>query len=241
MLLIPAMELKGGHCVKRKPGKPNEVVTHAESPTAMAQRLMKSGARRLHVNDLDSLVSGRPAHASAVKEIVAACPGIVVQVGGGMRSEETVLQYIEAGAEFVVLGTRTATAPHFINDLCLEYPGHIIVSLDAKGGRVAAEGWSKLAHTAVAEVAEHFQREGVAAIVYTTVGEAMGDATEMQAVAELARAVAIPVIAAGPYAQLDEVRALCKAAGEELLGALVGDGLDFAQARKLLESPAGKA
>lgn len=234
MLLIPSVELKGGKCVKRKPGKPNETTAYPESPAAFAQRLVKAGARRLHVNDLDSLAAGKPAHAAVVKEIVAACPGIAVQVGGGMRSEETVLSYIEAGADFVVLGTRAATAPHLINDLCLEYPGHIIVSLDAKDGKVAAEGWSKLAHTAVGEVAEHFQREGVAAIVYTPVGDATATA-EVQAAADMARAITIPVIAAGPYTQLDEVRALCKAAAGELLGAIVGDGLDLAQAQKLAE------
>lgn len=233
MLLIPSVELKGGKCVQRKPGKPNETTVHAESPVAFAQRLAKAGARRLHVNDLDSLAAGKPAHAAVVKEIVAACPGVAVQVGGGMRSEEAVLPYIEAGADFVVLGTRAATAPHLINDLCLEYPGHIIVSLDAKGGKVAAEGWSKLAHTDVAEVAEHFQREGVAAIVYSPVGDAVTAA--VQAAADMARAITIPVIAAGPYTQLDEVRALCKAAAGELLGAIVGDGLDLAQAQKLAE------
>lgn len=235
MLLIPAVELKGGKCVQRKPGKPNEAAAHAESPVAFAQRLVKAGARRLHVNDLDSLAAGKPAHAAVVKEIVAACPGVAVQVGGGMRSEEAVLPYIEAGAEFVVLGTRAATAPHLINDLCLEYPGHIIVSLEAKDGKVAAEGWSKLAHTAVAEVAEHFQREGVAAIVYTPVGDAATAAAEIQAAADMARAITIPVIAAGPYTQLDELRTLCKAAAGELLGAIVGDGLDLAQAQKLTE------
>ena len=238
MLLIPAMDLKGGKCVRHKSDKPNEAVPQAESPVAMALRLVKLGVHRIHVNDLDSLVSGKPAHASVVREIMAACPGVAVQVGGGMRSEETVLPYIEAGADFLVLGTRAATAPHLINDLCLEYPGHIIVSLDAKGGKVEAEGWSKLAHTAVLEVAEHFQREGVAAIVYTMVGDANGVATEMKAAAEVARGLAIPVIAAGPYTQLDEVHALCKVAGDDLLGAIVGDGLDLVQARKLVENPA---
>ena len=241
MLLIPSMELKGGKCVRHKPGKANETTPYADDPVELARRWVKAGARRLHLTDLDSLASGKPAHAALAREIVAACPGVPVQVGGGMRSEETVIPYIEAGVDFVVLGTRAATAQHLVNDLCLEYPGHIIVSLEAKDGKVAAEGWSKLAHTDATEVAEHFQREGVAAIVYTPVGEGAPDGAGMQAAAEVARAIAIPVIAAGHLASLDDVRTLCKTAAGELLGALVGDGLnggalDLAQAQKLADS-----
>ena len=241
MLLIPSMELKGGKCVRHKPGKPNETTPYADDPVALARQWVKAGARRLHLTDLDSLASGKPGHAALAREIVAACPGVPVQVGGGMRSEETVIPYIEAGVDFVVLGTRAATAQHLVNDLCLEYPGHIIVSLEAKDGKVAAEGWSKLAHTDATEVAEHFQREGVAAIVYTPVGDGAPDGAGMQAAADVARAIAIPVIAAGHLASLDDVRTLCKTAGGELLGALVGDGLnggalDLAQAQKLADS-----
>ena len=232
MLLIPSMELKGGKCVRRTQGKPGETTAYAEDPAALAQKWVKAGARRLHVNDLDSLAAGKPAHTAIVREIVAACPGVPVQVGGGMRSEETVLSYIEAGADFVVLGTRAATAPHLVNDLCLEYPGHIIVNLDAKGRKVAAEGWSKMSDTDVTEVAEHFQREGVAAIVYTP----MGDGGGMEAAAEVARVLAIPVIAAGSVASLDDVRTLCGAAGQDLLGAIVGESFDLAQAQKLADS-----
>lgn len=244
MLLIPYMELKGGKCVRRKPGKGNEITAYADDPVALARQWVKAGARRLHVSDLDSLASGKPAHTALLREIVAACPGVPVQVGGGMRSEETVLPYIEAGADFVVLGTRAATAPHLVNDLCLEYPGHIIVSLDAKDGKVAAEGWSKMSDTDVTEVAEHFQREGVAAIVYTPVGDAAVGG--MQAAAEVARVLAIPVIAAGSVATLEDVRALCGAVGQDLLGAIVGDGLnggalDLGQAQKLADSLSTKA
>ena len=235
MLLIPSMDLKGGKSVHRKPGKANEVAAYAEDPVTLAQQWVKAGARRLHVNDLDSLPAGKPAHAKLLSRIVAACPGVPVQVGGGMRSEETVLPYIEAGAEFVVLGTKAATAPHFVNDLCLEYPGHIIVSLDAKGGKVAAEGWSKMSDTDVTEVAEHFQREGVAAIVYTPVEGGTLDGA-LQAAAAVARAITIPVIAAGSCASMEDVRHLCKAAGQDLLGAIVGDGMDLAQAQKLADS-----
>lgn len=246
MLLIPSMELKGGKCVRLKPGKTNETLPYADDPVALAHQWVKAGARRLHLNDLDSFVSGKPAHTALVRQIVAACPGVQLQVGGGMRSEETLLPYIEAGADFVVLGTRAATAPHLVNDMCLEYPGHIIVSLDAKDGKVAAEGWSKLTDTAVTEAAEHFQREGVAAIVYAPVGDGAPGGAGMRAAAEVARAITVPVIAAGRIASLEDVRTLCQTAGADLLGAIVGDGLnggalDLAQAQKLADSLSPKA
>lgn len=246
MLLIPSMELKGGKCVRMKPGKVNETAVYAEDPVALARQWVKAGARRLHLNDLDSFASGKPAHTALVREIVAACSGVQLQVGGGMRTEETVLPYIEAGADFVVLSTRAATAPHLVNDLCLEYPGHIIVSLDAKDGKVAAGGWSKLADTAVTGVAEHFQREGVAAIVYAPVGDGAPGGAGMRAAAEVARAIAIPVIAAGSIGTLEDVRTLCQATGSDLLGIIVGDGLnggalDLAQAQKLADSLTPKA
>ena len=231
MLLIPALDLKDGKQVRRNGA--------ASDPVAAAQAWVKAGARRLHLNDLDSAASGKPAQAALVKRIVAACPGVPVQVGGGMRSEEAVSTYIEAGADFVVLGTRAVTAPHLVNDLCLEFPGHIIVSLDTKDGKLATEGWSKFADAGVTEVAEHFQREGVAAILFNPVGAA-GNGACVSAAAELARAIAIPVLVAGGVASLEDVRSLCKHAGEDLMGAVVGaaldDGLDLAQAQKLADS-----
>ena len=231
MLLIPALDLKDGKLARAKNG--------ASDPVAVAQAWVKAGARRLHVNDLDSAATGKPAQAAVVKRIIAACPGVPVQVGGGMRSEEAVATYIEAGVDFVVLGTRAVTSPHLVNDLCLEYPGHIIVSLDTKDGKVATEGWSKFADAGVAEVAEHFQREGVAAILYNPVGGASNGAC-VSAATELARAIAIPVLVAGGVASLEDVRALCQHAGEDLMGAVLGaaldGGLDLAQAQKLADS-----
>lgn len=243
MLLIPSLELKGGKCVRKPAGKPNakphESVAYADDPVAEAAKWVKAGARRLQLTDLDSLAAGKPGHASLVQRIVAACPGVQVQVAGGMRSEEAVLAYIEAGADFVVLGMRALTAPHLVNDLCLEYPGHIAVAMDVKDGKVATEGgWSKLADADMEEAAEHFQREGVAAIVFNPAGGT--DKRCVESAAVLARAVATPVIAAGGVATLDDVRAACGAAGEDLLGVLVCeplyDGFDLAAAQKLADS-----
>lgn len=242
MLLIPSLELKGGKCVRKPPGKPqakpHESVAYADDPIAEAQKWVKAGARRLQVVDLDSTSSGKASQAALVQRIVAACSGVPVQVAGGMRSEEAVLGYIEAGADFVVLGMRALTAPHLVNDLCLEYPGHIVVALDIKNGKVATEGgWSKLANTDMSEAAEHFQREGVAAIVYTAADGANGC---IEAAATLARAIATPVIASAGISDLEDVRKACGGAGQELLGVLVCEplhnGLDLAAAQKLADS-----
>ena len=241
MLLIPSLELKGGKCVRRPSGKPQaKPHEYAQDPVALAQAWVKAGARRLQVTDLDSLGGGKAAQVALVQRIVAACPGVPVQVAGGMKSEEAVLAYIEAGADFVVLGMRALTAAHLVNDLCLEYPGHIVVALDVKDGKVATEGgWSKLAHADLAEAAEHFQREGVAAIVYHQAG---GDHQGcIGPAAELGRAITTPVIAAGGIASLDDVRTAVKQAGDDLLGVIVGDplhdGLDLAAAIKLAAKP----
>ena len=238
MLLIPSLELKGGKCVRKPSGKappkPHENV--ADDPVTQAQQWVKAGAKRLQVTDLDSMSTGKAAQAALVQRIVAACPGVPVQVAGGVKSEEAVLAYIEAGADFVVLGMRALTAAHLVNDLCLEYPGHIVVALDVKDGKVATEGgWSKFAHADLAGVADHFQREGVAAIVYCNAG---GDHKgSVRPAAELGRAITTPVIAAGGIGSLDDVRKAAAEAGDDLLGVIVDDalhdGLDLAAAIRL--------
>lgn len=242
MLLIPSLDLKGGKCVRRKPGAPKEFSAYADDPVAVARKWIDAGARRLHVTDLDGLDSGKATQGAVIRKLVEAFPQVPIQVGGGMRSEESVAVYIDAGAAYIVLGTRAATAPHFVNNLCLEYPGHVIVGLDGKGGKVAAEGWSKLADNKVVEAAEHFQREGAAAIVYTELGaNGAPNGSCVQAASELARGIAIPVIAAAGVGSLDDVRSLCADGGEGLLGAIVGEALyagslDLAAAQKLADS-----
>ena len=243
MLLIPSLELKGGKCVRKPPAAPSakahETVAYADDPVAEASRWVKAGACRLQIVDLDSLTFGKPVHAPVVQRIVAACPGVPVQVAGGMRSEEAVLAYIEAGSDFVVLGMRALTSAHLVNDLCLEYPGHIVVAMDVKDGKVATEGgWSKLADADMSEAAEHFQREGVAAIVFCAVGA--DPKAYIESAAALGRRIATPVIAAGGIAKLDDVKSLCAAAGEDLYGVVVSealhDGFDLAAAQKLADS-----
>lgn len=237
MLLIPSIEIKGGKCLA--PGKASGAA-FSEDPAALARQWVKAGARRLHLSDLDS-ASGKAVNAAAVEKVVAACPEVPVQVGGGVRSEEGVAAYIEAGAHFVVLGMRALTTPHFVNDLCLEFPGHIIVGLEARDGKLASEGWSKLSDNDAAKAAEHLQREGAAAIVYAEAGGKGMDGTCIEGASELARAVAIPVIAASGVTTLADVRKLCAPAGEGVMGAILGQALyegvlDLTAAQKLADS-----
>ena len=242
MLLIPAIELKSGKCVLPHSARAREVMAYTGDPVAVARQWVKAGARRLHVVDMDGAQSGKPANAAAIHAIVTACPGVPVQVSGGIRSDEMVASYFEAGVSYVVLGTKAVTAPHFVNDLCFEYPGHIIVGLDARDGRVAAEGWSKLANHDVLDAAEHFQREGAAAILYNDFGSNdNADGLHVKATLALAHAITIPVITAGEMASLLAVKKLCEAGGGVLEGAILGRALyegrlDFAKAQELADS-----
>ncbi len=235
MLLIPAINLKNGHCVRGK-----TVVD--KDPVALARRWIEAGARRLHVIDLDGAVSGEPANADAIHAIATAFPDLPLQVGGGIRSEETVQVYLEAGVDWVIIGTRAVTTPHFVNDLCLEFPEHIMVGLDARAGRLAIDGWSKLSTHDLLDTARHLERDGIAAFVFTDIerdGKLGG--INAEATIELARAVSVPVFASGGVSSLDDVRALVAAREDNLAGAIVGralyDGkIELAEAQRLADS-----
>jgi phosphoribosylformimino-5-aminoimidazole carboxamide ribotide isomerase len=241
MHLIPAMTIKDGKCVRPvtvRAGSTAPVsyeVVEAD-PGVLAARYVASGARRLHVADLDG-AAGRPPNFEAVRRIAAAAGKAEVQVGGGIRAEETVSGYLEAGAQYVVIGSRAVITPHFVQDMCLEFPGHVIVGLDVRNGKLATEGFSKLTQHTLGEVGQLFERDGVAAIVVndlTRDGALAG--ANVEAALELARAVTVPVIVAGGVSTLADVEALCAAAGEGVTGAIVGRAfregkLDLAQAQ----------
>ncbi|HEX6549991.1 MAG TPA: HisA/HisF-related TIM barrel protein [Gammaproteobacteria bacterium] len=237
MLLIPVIELKHGKCTRSLPG----VKSAGDDPVQVARHWLQAGARRLHIVDLDSEAGGKPANAASVRDIVAACDGIPAQVAAGIRSEDNAEAYFNAGAEYLVLGPRAVSAPHLVNDLCLEYPGHIMVSLDIRDGRLVAEGWSKHANHDVVAVAEHFQREGVAAVVCNAVKNTADAAVDPDAALQLAQVVALPVIVADGLATLDQIKRLGADAGAALSGALVGEALysgklDFGKAQRLADS-----
>jgi phosphoribosylformimino-5-aminoimidazole carboxamide ribotide isomerase len=240
MLLIPAIDVKDGRCVRLRQGRMDDVTEFSDDPVAMATRWIEAGAKRLHVVDLDGAVVGRPVNAGVVQAIARKFPAIPIQIGGGIRDEDSVQAYLEAGVQYVIIGTKAISAPHFVNDLCLEFPGHIIVGLDAKDGKLAIKGWSKLSNHDVIDIAQRFEQDGVTAIVYTDISrDGMLTGVNIAATVGLARAVNIPIIASGGVTHLDDVKSLCEVAEEGIAGVIIGRALyegsiDLADAQALV-------
>jgi len=241
MLLIPAIDLKDGKCVRLRQGRMDDETIFADDPLAMAQRWVDAGAQRLHLIDLNGAFAGKPMNADVIHRIAEAFPEVPIQVGGGIRDEDTVQLYLDAGVQYVIIGTKAVSAPHFINDLCLEFPGHIIVGLDAKDGKVAIDGWSKLSHHDVIDMAKHFERDGVHAIIYTDISrDGMMQGVNVEATAKLASEISIPVIASGGISKLDDIRALQAVEDEGIIGTIIGRALyegtiDLAEAQRLVD------
>lgn len=240
MELIPAIDIKDGKCVRLRQGRMDAETVYGD-PVQMAQRWVAAGARRLHLVDLNGAVNGRPGNADIIHTIAETHRDTVIQVGGGIRDEDTIQTYLDAGVNYVIIGTRAVTTPHFVSDVCLEFPGHIIVGLDAKDGKLATEGWSKLSHHDVVDMARRFEDEGVASIVYTDIGrDGMLTSVNVESTVRLCRHVKIPVIASGGIHNLDDIRALCAAANEGIAGAITGRAiyegtLDFTAAQTLAD------
>jgi phosphoribosylformimino-5-aminoimidazole carboxamide ribotide isomerase len=213
----------------------------SDDPVAMARRWVELGARRLHIVDLNGAFAGKPVNGAAIQAIRSAFPDVSLQVGGGIRDEDTIQAYIDMGVRYVILGTKAVNAPHFVSDVCVEFPGHIIVGLDAKDGKVAIDGWSKLSGHDVIDLAKKFQDDGVEAIIYTDIGrDGMMTGVNVEATAKLASSVKIPVIASGGITNIDDIRRLCETDEPGIVGAITGRAiyegtLDFAAAQKLAD------
>ncbi|MDH3972579.1 MAG: 1-(5-phosphoribosyl)-5-[(5-phosphoribosylamino)methylideneamino]imidazole-4-carboxamide isomerase [Gammaproteobacteria bacterium] len=244
---MPAIDLKDGKCVRLRQGRMEDETIFGDDPVAVAERWVEAGARRLHMVDLNGAFAGKPVNAAAVRAVAEAFPDLPIQVGGGIRDEETVQAYLDAGVQFTIIGTAAVSAPHFVNDLCAEFPGHIIVGLDAKDGKVAIDGWSKLSHHPVIDMAQRFENDGVEAIIFTDIGrDGMMSGVNVESTVELAQAIRIPVIASGGITNMDDIQTLCGVADEGIIGAITGRAiyegtLDLAEAQKLADSLCGSA
>ncbi len=226
MLIIPAIDLKDGKCVRLRQGRMEDVTVFSDNPLEMAAQWVDAGAKRLHIIDLDGAATGNPINVRVINQIAEKYPDIPIQVGGGIRDSDTVQTYLEIGVQYTIIGTKAVSAPHFVNDLCLEFPGHIIVGLDARNGKVATNGWSKLSNHDVIDLAQRFEHDGVAAIIYTDISrDGMMQGVNLESIVNMAQEINIPVIAAGGVTTLDDIRALCAVEGEGVEGVIVGRAL----------------
>ena len=238
MLLIPAIDLKDGHCVRLIQGDMEQSTTFGEDPAAMARKWLDAGARRLHLVDLNGAFAGQPKNLSAIKSILKEVNGeIPVQLGGGIRDLDTIERYIDAGLEYLIIGTAAVKNPGFLQDACSAFAGHIIVGLDAKDGKVAIDGWSKLTGQDVISTAKRFEDWGVESIIYTDIGrDGMLSGINIDATVTLAQSLKIHVIASGGLAGMNDIEELCKVEGEGVEGVICGRAiysgdLDFAAAQ----------
>ncbi|MCG6862834.1 MAG: 1-(5-phosphoribosyl)-5-[(5-phosphoribosylamino)methylideneamino]imidazole-4-carboxamide isomerase [Chromatiaceae bacterium] len=242
MLLIPAIDLKNGRCVRLRQGRMEDETVFSDDPVAMAGRWVAAGARRLHLVDLNGAFAGEPVNGDAIRAIAARYPDLPIQVGGGIRNETTIASYLDIGVSYCIIGTQAVKEPELVARACESFPGHIVVGLDAKAGRVAIKGWAEITEHRVEDLAKRFENDGVAAIVYTDIGrDGMMTGPNVEATRTLAEAISIPVIASGGITNLEDVRALCAVAGSGITAAITGRAiyegtLDFATGQRVADA-----
>ncbi|HVL58611.1 MAG TPA: 1-(5-phosphoribosyl)-5-[(5-phosphoribosylamino)methylideneamino]imidazole-4-carboxamide isomerase [Burkholderiaceae bacterium] len=224
MLLIPAIDLKDGRCVRLRQGDMNDETVFSDDPVAVARRWIDAGARRLHLVDLNGAVAGKPRNETAIKAILREVSHQVpVQLGGGIRDLDTIERYLDGGLAYVIIGTAAVKNPGFLHDACSAFPGQVMVGLDARDGKVATDGWSKMTRHDVLDLARKFEDYGVEAIVYTDIGrDGMMTGVNIEATVRLAQTLTVPVIASGGVSSLEDVERLCEVEAEGIEGAIVG-------------------
>ncbi len=241
MLIIPAIDLKDGKCVRLKQGRMDDDTVFSDDPVAMASQWVAQGARRLHLVDLNGAFDGMPVHKDVVTAIAKAHPNLPIQLGGGVRSLSTIEHYLDAGLTYIIIGTKAVEEPEFVELACREFAGHIIVGIDAKDGMVATHGWANVTDVKATELAKRFADAGVSSIVYTDIAkDGMMQGVNIEQTVELARFSGLPVIASGGVTNLDDIHVL-KPYSEHLLGAITGRAiyegtLDLAAAQALLDA-----
>ena len=226
MIIIPAIDLKDGQCVRLRKGIMEDTTVFSNNPTEMASKWVSEGARRLHLVDLNGAFEGKPINADCVNEITKSFPDLPVQIGGGIRDLQTANAYIEAGISYLIIGTMAVTNPDFVEKLCDEFPNKIIVGLDANNGLVATDGWAKQTDIDVVELSKKYEQYGVNSIVYTDIArDGMMQGVNVEATANLAKKTSIPIIASGGITNLDDIAALLKNAHHGIMGAITGRAL----------------
>lgn len=245
MLIIPAIDLKDGKCVRLRQGRMEDSTVFGDDPLAMATRWVREGARRLHLVDLNGAFAGEPVNGEAVRAITRAFPELPVQIGGGIRSHQIAASYLEAGVRWVIVGTLAVKDPDFVAALCRDFPGRVIVGIDARGGMVATDGWAEVSRVAALDLAQRFAADGVAAIVYTDIDrDGMMQGLNIEATRRLAEMGGVPVIASGGVTTIEDIRRLVREGGSGIIGAISGralyeGALDLADAQAWCDANAG--
>ncbi|MCZ6458877.1 MAG: 1-(5-phosphoribosyl)-5-[(5-phosphoribosylamino)methylideneamino]imidazole-4-carboxamide isomerase [Gammaproteobacteria bacterium] len=226
MLLIPAIDLKDGKCVRLQQGRMADATVFSDDPVAMARRWVAEGARRLHLVDLDGAFAGEPRNRALVEEIAAAVGDVPVQIGGGIRDTATIAAYLDAGISHAILGTRAVAEPEFLRTAAREFPGQLILGLDARDGCLALAGWDETSTIDAIEFARETSDLDLAAIVYTDIArDGMLTGVNVDATLALAEATCVPVIASGGVAKLEDIarlKATFAGSSATLLGAITG-------------------
>lgn len=241
MIIIPAIDLKNGQCVRLRQGLMKDATVFSDNPVDMAAQWVKQGAKRLHLVDLNGAFEGKPMNADSVIAITQAFPDLPVQIGGGIRNMEIANAYIEAGINYLIIGSKAVTDPQFVTELCNEFAGKIIVGLDANEGFVAIDGWATKTDKQASELAKRFEQDGVSSIVYTDIArDGMMQGVNIGATANLAKQTLIPIIASGGITNIKDISGLLIEAHHGIIGAITGraiyeGSLDFVEAQRLCD------
>lgn len=242
MLLIPAIDLKDGKCVRLRQGLMDDVTVFSDNPVDMATRWVDAGTKRLHLVDLNGAFEGKPVNGDVVKAIAQAYPDLPIQIGGGIRDAQTVQAYLDAGVQYCIIGTKAVQDPQFVIDLCAQFPGHIIVGIDAKNGMVATDGWAEESNVPAIELAQKFEEAGVSAIVYTDIArDGMMQGVNIDETVKLAESISIPVIASGGVTNMDDIKGLLAVESRGVSGTILGRSIyegtiDLAAAQQYVDS-----
>lgn len=242
MLIIPAIDLKDGACVRLKQGRMEDDTVFSDDPIGVAAQWVEQGARRLHLVDLNGAFAGTPINGEIVRAIAQRWPSLPIQIGGGIRSLETIEAYVQAGVSWVILGTKAVKEPSFVREACRAFPGKVIVGIDAKDGWVATDGWAEVSSIQAVDLAKQFKADGISAIVYTDIArDGMMQGVNVEATAKLARDSGLPIIASGGVTNLDDIHRLMAAKNDGIVGAITGRAiyegtLDLGQAQALADA-----
>ena len=244
MLIIPAIDLKDGQCVRLRQGLMDDSTVFSDDPVAVAAQWVDQGCRRLHLVDLNGAFEGKPVNGEVVTAIAKAYPNLPIQIGGGIRSADVIEAYLAAGVNYVIIGTKAVKEPQFVTDMCKQFPGHIIVGLDAKGGLVATDGWAEVSDVKATELAKRFEADGVESIIYTDIArDGMMQGVNVEQTLAMAKASTIPVIASGGITNMDDIRALNAVSKQGICGAITGraiyeGSLNMAEAQRYCDNNA---